>query len=153
MYAVTAVTGHNTPSVFPTYTSTPLPSWFVLDYLRYILRVLGDTGLSMDISPQVKCFLGSYTFLEGTVISPDLKNPNKLRVAAAHSMTTSGSPFDFLDQKSYICCSTVGVNGRHILVGAVANCAWACWIPACTSRRRGSDENPLGSGSPSVICM
>ena len=45
--------------------------------------------LSIAMSPQVKCLVGSKDFSVGTVISPDRKNPKKHRVAAAHIIIIS----------------------------------------------------------------
>ncbi len=53
----------------------------------------------------------------------------------------------------WIFARIAGVIGILILVLAVAFCAYVRWIPAWTSHRRESDENALGSGSPSTICM
>ena len=85
------------------------------------------------------------------VISPALKKPKKHVVAAAQSIIMSVSSL-YGVQCSFILCNMAGVMGRRIFAfsGLVEH---TLWIPACTRRRRGIDENSRGSGRPIVICM
>ena len=47
--------------------------------------------LSTATFPQAKCLLASKDVSDGTVISPDLKNPKKQSEATAHSIIMSAS--------------------------------------------------------------
>ena len=122
MYAVVAAIGHRGHPVLPTYTSTPLPSWSVLDRFSLIFSIVGSFGLSMATSPQLRWALGSKAFIDGTVISPVRKKPKKHKTDAAHSITISG--FDaFTDQFSLILWRIDGVIGSLTLAVDVARCA------------------------------
>ena len=61
--------------------------------------MLGEDLSSTAMSPHARCLDGSNKFCDGTVISPERKNPKKQRVAAAHSMIISVQiPIDVIFQ-------------------------------------------------------
>ena len=86
--------------------------------------------------------------IDGTVISPDLKNPKKQSEAAAHSITTSASDLQGV-QCSFSFNRIAGVIGSRTVVSVCC----VLWIPDCTSQSRGIEENSLGSGRPNVTCI
>ena len=90
MYAATAVTGHKEFPVRPRYMSAPFPNWSHLDRLRCTLTTVGDSALSTEASPQLRCTASPYEEPAGIRISPDRKNPKKHIDAAAHSSTRCG---------------------------------------------------------------
>ena len=100
------------------------------------------------MSPQAKCLRASNEVIDKTVIALDLKKPKKQSEAAAHSITTSVSDLQEV-QCSFSFNRFAGVIGSHTLVSVCC----VLWIPDCTSRSRGIEENSLSSGRPNVTCI
>ena len=111
-HASIAATGHKWSLVRPKKICNPYLKGSVFEALMHTLIIVrGWLGLYMAISARVKWYVGSQSWADGEVISPDLRKPKKHVVQAAQSMMLSKPCRDF----SHTCCSLdniVGVIGN-----------------------------------------
>ena len=75
MYARTAATALTGMLVLLTNTSTPLPSWFILDAFKWITSTWGDHGWSIVTLPQLRWFFSMKVIRFWMVILSALKEP------------------------------------------------------------------------------
>jgi len=117
-------------------------------YLRYTLIARGLLGLSTAISARVKWYVGSKSWVDAEVISPDLRKPKHV-VQAAQSIMLSKPCCDF----SHSCRSPnniVGVIG-NLGLGFWPLFAWTLFISLMTCCNVAISPT-LGSPRPRDSC-
>ena len=121
--SIIAITGHKVQPVRPTNMSTPALKGSVFDTLSLTRSVVGLVSCSTATSSNVRCRVSSNAESDGTVISPDLRKPQKHSDTAAHNILSS-QPGACLYHTVFIFCSNSMVIGWRTSGLCLAACTY-----------------------------